>query len=70
MSLRDFGEMVYQKRKKLKKTQVEMSKVARITQGTFSKLENGLAPLTLVSAVRVCRTLKIRPTQAFKAILS
>lgn len=70
MSQKHFGALVYKKRKALGKRQKHLARAAGITQGTISKLEAGRAHPSFLQAVRVCRTLKIQPTRAFKAILA
>lgn len=69
MSQVHFGKLVKARRKGLKLTQVELAETCKVTQGTISKLEHGMAPVDLEVAARACELLGIGPAKAFDEIL-
>lgn len=69
MSARHFGDLIYKKRKSIGMRQEKLAAILKITQGTVSKIESGLASPTLVVASRAAKELNISPARMIQEIL-
>lgn len=60
--LSDFGELIQRERKRLDLSQEEVAKEVGIHRTYYGKIEAGSRDLPFVTALRICRVLKIDPS--------
>lgn len=69
MGKRHLGQLIKKRRKTLEVRQTPLSEEIGVTQGTLSKIENGLAIPTFDVGLRICRRLRINLETAASAAL-
>jgi transcriptional regulator with XRE-family HTH domain len=64
--LTDFGGLIERERKRLDMTQEEVAKEVGIHRTYYGKIEAGSRDLPFVTALRICKVLKIDPSDFIK----
>ena len=64
--LTDFGGLIERERKRLDMTQEEVAKEVGIHRTYYGKIEAGSRDIPFVTALRICKVLKIDPSDFIK----
>lgn len=64
--LRDFGELIQRERKRLDLSQEEVALEVGIHRTYYGKIEAGSRDIPFVTALRICKVLKIDPSDFIK----